>query len=68
MAHLATRMLRKAWRVGRSAVAKTSRQHGASALPSATALEASTFGWHGLPSCAPLQTFRALAPDSGVSR
>ena len=65
MADLATRVLRKAWRVGRSAVAKTSRQRFAPVMPSATALDASTLGWHRLPSCAPLQTFRTLALESG---
>ena len=64
MPALATRVLRKAWRVGRHAVAKTGPQRGA-ASPSAQTLEISTSGWHALPSCAPLQTFRTVAPSSG---
>ena len=64
MAAIATRVLRKAWRVGRSAVAKTTRQRGA-ASPAAPTLETSTLMWHALPSCAPLQTFRSPAPFGG---
>jgi len=64
MAALATRVLRKAWRVGRSAVAKTGRQRGV-APPAPSPLETSTLGWHTLPSCAPLQTFRTVAPSAG---
>ena len=64
MAALATRVLRKAWRVGRSAVASTTRHRGA-APPAAATLETSTFGWHALPACAPLQTFRVAAPSGG---
>ena len=64
MAALATRVLRKAWRAGRSAVARTAR-HRVAAPQAAPPLETSTLGWHALPSCAPLQTFRVAAPSGG---